>query len=645
MKKAVLSLVLVSGICTETVLATDGDLPVVLTPSRLAQPQNLAPSAVSVIDKTTIRAMGVRKITDIFRLVPGMQVGSPYGNLQAISYHGLSDEYGRRIQVLVDGRSTWQTATGGVFWGALPVPLDDIERIEVIRGPNTATYGSSAFLATINVITTHTSESAGVSAKIDSGNGGLRDGYVRVGNAHDDLSYAISVKRSQDDGYEVLNDSRVDDAVLARLDYFASSRDSIMIQAGASNGVYDAGEGAFESPLRDITQEDSFQHLQWTRALGGGSEFKFILSNHHFVNKQFYAVGPITSPIPVGTLLFDYGYENDRQDVEFSHTVQTSDNFRFVWGASGRHDDVYSQSYFDTMDAQQNDTYRMFAHMEYRLTDKAIVNAGVMGEKSSYVDTDYSPRVALIYQPTDTQTIRAAVNTGTRQATMWEEQSTQYIENDTATIRFYKTYASGGLDLEKIVSRELGWRFDKPGYSVDVKAYSDTLTNLIVQTDAPAPTGTLGYYGNYDTVIDIVNDDAVDVIGVEVEAIYKLDRQSSLRVAYANTQIDGNGHSDLYNNYELSAPRNQLSALYTQGFGNGWSGSLFIAYQDEMIWLGGDKTDAYTKVDLRIGKQFNVGGKSVDVELIGQNLAGDYADFSQEVTWEPIAFVRGRLEL
>lgn len=98
----------------------------------------------------------------MFRLVPGMYVAYHasyvYTTNSMVSYHGLSDAYAHRMQVMVDGRSVYSPLFGGVLWDDIPLALDDIERIEVIRGPNSASYGANSFLGVINIITRHPAE-------------------------------------------------------------------------------------------------------------------------------------------------------------------------------------------------------------------------------------------------------------------------------------------------------------------------------------------------------------------------------------------------------------------------------------------------------------------------------------------------------
>ena len=158
------------------------DLPVVLTATRLAQAPADAPGAVTVIDQAMIRASGARNIHELFRLVPGFQVGMHSGNQPLVAYHGLSDDAPRRLLVQVDGRSVYSPyLIAGVEWNQIGVDIDDIERIEVFRGSNSAAYGSNAFLGVANIVTRSPSETLGTAVRYRAGSDGINDIGVRIG--------------------------------------------------------------------------------------------------------------------------------------------------------------------------------------------------------------------------------------------------------------------------------------------------------------------------------------------------------------------------------------------------------------------------------------------------------------------------------
>ncbi len=127
------------------------EMPVVLTASRLSQPLSEAPSAITVLDRDMIKASGFRTVPELMQLVPGMYVGYVDGNTPVLSLHNSTDQYSRQMQVLINGRSVYMPPLGGVDWADLPLLFDDIERIEVVRGPSSASHGTNSFYGVITL--------------------------------------------------------------------------------------------------------------------------------------------------------------------------------------------------------------------------------------------------------------------------------------------------------------------------------------------------------------------------------------------------------------------------------------------------------------------------------------------------------------
>jgi iron complex outermembrane receptor protein len=200
-----------SGVAQAQLVPTEGaffdDLPVVLTVSRLAQPLSDTPGAVTVLDRDAIRRSGARTLADLLRLVPGYVVSGYNGANPAAFYHAPLDEFGGRNLVQVDGRSLY-TATflGGTHRGMLTVQLDDIERIEVLRGSNSAAYGANALFGVINVVTRHSADTLGGFARVDAGEADIRDVAVRVGWGASDFTQRLTVAQRSDSGYKFVND-------------------------------------------------------------------------------------------------------------------------------------------------------------------------------------------------------------------------------------------------------------------------------------------------------------------------------------------------------------------------------------------------------------------------------------------------------
>ncbi|HMV60241.1 MAG TPA: TonB-dependent receptor [Agitococcus sp.] len=183
-------------------LFAEQEMPVVLSATRLKQAVADAPASVTIIDRQMIAQSGAREIPDVLRLVPGMVVGYEKGWDAFVSYHGTSADMARRMQVLVDGRSVFQPSLAFVDWIGLPLELDDIDRIEVIRGPNAAAYGANSFLAIVNIITRNPADLPTVRAYTRQGGEGINDNFVSYAGVKNQFSWQLSANQRNDDGFD-----------------------------------------------------------------------------------------------------------------------------------------------------------------------------------------------------------------------------------------------------------------------------------------------------------------------------------------------------------------------------------------------------------------------------------------------------------
>lgn len=154
-------------------------LPEVLTPVRLQQPLAEVPASVTVISAEQVRAWGAHEITDVLRFVPGLFVADDLeSNSQNVVYHSGDSTLARRIEVLVDGRSVYKASFATVDWQQLNIALEDIERVEVTRGPSASSYGLNALQAVIHIITRHPADSSQADVRLSYGSDQRRHGYA-----------------------------------------------------------------------------------------------------------------------------------------------------------------------------------------------------------------------------------------------------------------------------------------------------------------------------------------------------------------------------------------------------------------------------------------------------------------------------------
>ncbi len=212
------------------------------TVSKTDQKLSQTPSAVFVISQKDIANSGATSIPDLLRMVPGMDVAQIGANTWAISARGLNGRFSNELQVMVDGRSVYTPTFGGVFWDILDMPLEDIDRIEVIRGSASSVWGANAVNGVVNIITKTSAETRGGLVVAGAGNVDQASGTVQYGG---NIGGATTYR-----GYaKYFNDAHLNDLqgvggadgwhmfrVGARVDATISSKDTISIRGDFYQG-------------------------------------------------------------------------------------------------------------------------------------------------------------------------------------------------------------------------------------------------------------------------------------------------------------------------------------------------------------------------------------------------------------------------
>lgn len=610
------------------------ELPTVLSASRLAQPLEDAPAAVTVIDRQMIDASGARNLSELFRLVPGFEVGFYNGHRQTVTYHGLADQYSRRLQVLVDGRSVYLPTTGGVSWSDLPLALDDIERIEVIRGPNAATYGASAFLAVINIITRHSAADPGGFVRASAGSDGIRDGVLRAGGGDGDLHYRLTAAAQQDNGYAHIYDSRAIRMLTGRADYHAGGDDDLEFQFGYNDGPRGRGDyGSLSNWPHEQEIASRYEQLRWRHRLESGDEIAVQFYHNHYESDEQILTLPIAVPFPPFSVQIPVNYDirAERYDVELQHTLGLGERARFVWGTEARSESVLWPGFLGTADPLDNHLYRLFGNLEWHATERLVFNAGAMLEKTDLTDTDFSPRVAGNYRLAPGHTLRVAMSTATRTPVLLEDQSNaRFCLNSGCTIYDQTFRSTGGLHAERIQSAELGYlgRF-APGLTADVRLYRDLVTRLIGMTTRPYPDVD----GN---TRDFRNSDKAAILGSELQINYQPRRDTRVVFNYANTQIDS---SNIDAWYSRSAPRNSASVLALRDFAADWQASTAFYYQEKVMWVDGEAIGDLRRLDLRLARRFALAGTRAEAAVVLQNVLGAQRAYLQRDIAAQVGYV------
>lgn len=611
------------------------DVPVVLTASRLGQPASEAPNAITVIDRELIHATGAREIAELLRLVPGMYVSYQtyvFGLQAIVSYHGLTSELTNRMQVLVDGRAVYNPTLGEVSWTNLPLHIDDIERIEVVRGPAAASHGANSFLGVINIITRHAAQDRGVHASLTRGTRSVDDRVLRYGGNAGNFDYRLTAAYRQDDTYPAVADSRRIDLFTFRGDYRLSNVDSLTFQAGYNGGTRQtqAPQSVQPDPVdhpRDIRIGNHFEQIQWVRALDGGNELS-LQFYHNFLGQKDVS---LTEPIALlGNQQFtvDDSVRAHRYDIELQHTVNAMPGLRWVWGGSSRYDSSEAPT---TLRAPvSNHSQRIFGHAEWRPAPRWLLNLGAMVEHTDFTGTDLSPRAAVNYQLAPRHTLRASVSRALRNPSLMEEKADRrYVFGPLLVQRYL---VSGNLQPESIVSRDVGYIAELPmGLNFDARVFNDRLTRLVGEIVVPFPAAYNGI------TRDFINANEVHQTGFETQLRWRVNRSTrvGLSQAHINTQSN-NATAD----FTHSTPRNLYSFFGVKEFGGGLSGTLLLFQQDPAHpLLFGEQQERIKRVDARLAQRFRLGASRAEASLAVQDLFnGKHTDFRHDNMFDRRAY-------
>lgn len=650
------------------------ELPVVLSATRLEQPISETPIAVTIIDRQMIVASGARNIPDILYLGPGMLIGhslNEFGDEPrvVVAYHGHSDQYSRQMQVLIDGRSIYEPVLGGVNWNNIPVNIDDIERIEVIRGPNASTYGSNSFLAVINIITRHAAEDTGHYVRTNIGHNDITDATYRFADQFGDLDYRFTITSYNDSGQETINGAALRDDVGTntidyRFDYQINSNSQLTYQGGYSDSTQQARAstrpGSF-NPDRDIDNLNAYQFFRYENTLNQAHSIKAQYYYNLFDKTDVFSVPLTLDPIDLnedinnllglpsiamGTLSIDTfdlnnneSFKSERHNIEITHYFTPDNDLRLIWGIGAQQDSGESTYYFGSSSNRSRNIYRAFSNIESKITDAINFNVGALWENSDLVGSNVSPRASLIGKITPQHSLRASYSEAIRTLFLAEQFADITLNADT-NVTVDVTFpivtqisqpvslisdilrSTNPLVTERIISREIGYygRFADDDLLISARIFRNSLSNLI---DATAVPSDIELSPGEDGLVDVFNNlYSTTIKGLELELDYNFN--SSLRLISNASLLDIEGNFDpsdatptndisrleeSVREYHHSAPDHAFTLMAIKKFSELYTGSFSFHYIGDMAWLDANRTST------REGRRNTGGYRKLDMRL------------------------------
>jgi iron complex outermembrane receptor protein len=467
----------------------------ITTASRKEQPLSTTPAAVYVITAEDIRRSGLTSLPEILRMAPGLQVARIDSNKWAISARGFNTRFANKMQVLIDGRSVYTPLFSGVLWEQQDLLLEDIERIEVIRGPGAAVWGANAMNGVINVVTKQARATAGTLVVLGTGNedqgraavrwgGSLgRGGAYRVytkaftrrpwngpvaGGPADDLSRDAKNWQNLESGF--------------RVDLSPSSRDEVTVHGDAYGGRFDQVVDVFRpatvtmSPVLDRANVRGGNLLsRWTRQLDGPSTVS-IQAFYDYSQRREAAAGEARHTI----------------DVEFQHRRALARRHDLVWGVDFRtsRGRVSTGETLQFSPASETDILTsVYANDEIALASgRVALTLGARAEHSRIARFEIEPSVRVAWTPRPSQTVWAAVSRAARIPSRGERSMRGYVATDFLPNGMpYALAIVGTPDLlpETLVAYEAGWRVQPSNWlSLDATAFVNRYGRLILYEPA-----------------------------------------------------------------------------------------------------------------------------------------------------------------
>lgn len=611
------------------------ELPVVLTATRLKQSKKNSPIATTIIDREMIDASGFTDIVDLLRLAPGMLVNYDSGHVGNAGYQFLFDRYTVRLQLLVDGMSVYTPIFGEMPWTQLGITIDEIERIEVIRGPSSASYGPNAMTGVVSIITRHAALDKGAKFKINQGANGRSEQYATMGDSRGNLDYKLSLGARKDDGFKKRHDDK--DLTIAnfRADYQASNNDAITFLINHNSGDYqeDGAEGLNSSTpdhIKNIRQTSG--QAKWVHTFTDGDVLS--LSYYQQIYKDNNVFTGDYSSDGLGFIPIDESITNSRKNIEFSYSKH-SEIFNVTFGALYRKDNSVSPQFLYKTN-KDIITKQLFVNAELYLNKNNVLNLDVLHDHNDTGGSTTSPRIALNHHINNKHTARVSYSESTRSPFVLEEHTNYvvYIPNMSRDVSIWSDLSD--LKPERIKSLDIGYisALNNKATQIDMRIYKNWLTDIIT------PDTTFGTGG-------FLQGDEFSMSGFEATLSHKFKNTKAI-INYANSKIKaGNLQHGTSNYYETGGPKNIISLLVNHNFESKVSGSLGYYYTGsyQQLCCEVHQQTPRKRIDLTLTKPFKWASYDSKVKFVLQNVTNEKINTRLFNSYERQGYISFSLEL
>lgn len=556
-----------------------------------------SPAAITVLTQDMIRRSGATSIPEALRMVPGMQVARISSDKWAISARGFNDRFANKLLVMVDGRSVYNSLFSGVYWETIDVLMEDIDRIEIIRGPGATLWGANAVNGVINIITKKTSQTQGTLISAGGGNRDRSINSVRYGGQlKDGINYKIFGKQfDRDSGFQAAgshDDWRMNrigmriDGIIGNNedDQFMLSGNLFEGATGETSNLAQPGFPFTSTPVYDNELLGGHLLGQVTRQHSDESSSTF----------QFYYDKSTRHNPHVDIRL-------DVFDLDFSQRFRLNSKHAINWGVGYRRyqDFIESSNPFVlefTPNGRKLNRTSAFIQDEIALRENVTAYLGSKFSHNDFTGFEVQPSARVLWSVSDTQVAWASVSRAVRTPARTNDVNLMVFESPA----FLHLIPNSSPESENLAAYELGYREQiNQQLSWDANLFFNHYTD--VRLNQPIglipgipPTGILML--NYIL--------QAKTMGVETSMDYQVSQNFKLHGWYSFF-----GNSDV-----LDSPANQAYLSASWDLPCRVELDLITRYTDT---IPEHNVDSYIDLDLRLGWRPN---QRLGVALIAQNL-------------------------
>lgn len=578
-------------------------------------------AALYVINQEDIRRSGLQSVPELLRMVPGLNVAQAGSQSWAVTSRGFNSQFADKLLVLIDGRTIYTPVFGGVIWDMQNVMLEDVDRIEVIRGPGATLWGANAVNGVINIITKNSKDTQGTLLTAATGTHERTLTGARYGGSQGNLSYRTYAQYFDYSQQRMLNGSPANDPWHNsqggfRMDWNGSGKDTGTLQGDVYKGK---DKSTLYLPVTSTVSPTLFNVVNDTNDVSGMNivgRWKHEFSSDSNTTLQGYYDDSILRYDAMGASL-----HVQTADFDFQHNLLVNKYNDITWGLGYRRIAIHSgQSFYVTL--MPNNYYENLysGFMQDKISiiqDKLFLTLGGKIEHNDFSGFEYEPSARISWLPSENHTLWAAVS----RAVHTPDPATQNMDlmvRPANTIPTTMLAERGSLNSasEELIAYEVGYRMmPYDDLSFDVTGFYNDYTKLASASPGTASLRFDPVMGNYVYVpLVLGNANSGETHGIEFASTWEVMKNIKLNGSY----------SFYYSHLNIV----DSSLVTTQGTSPNQKFSLrsYIDLPhgvqfDTMIYrvnrLSSISVPAYTRLDARIGWSPIQG---LDLSLIGQNL-------------------------